>query len=116
MPMPWAAFSPLTTTKSGASSSRRTGSSSRNARRPARPTTSPMKRMAAIRGSYRPSMAQHTDEEAANPLADVGEQAPEGKQPHLDPTPGPPARVEPVVVPRWVQLVLLPLGIVGAYM
>jgi predicted PurR-regulated permease PerM len=28
----------------------------------------------------------------------------------------PPPRIEPVVVPRWVQLVLLPLAIVGAYM
>jgi predicted PurR-regulated permease PerM len=61
-------------------------------------------------------MAQHTDEEAANPLADVGEPPPEAAQPVLDTTPGPPARVEPVLVPRWVQLVLLPLAIVGAYM
>src|SRR3954453_2167874 len=58
-------------------------------------------------------MAQHTDEE---PLADVGEPAPEDAAPHEEPPPGPPARVEPVVVPRWVQLVLLPLAIVGAYM
>jgi len=28
----------------------------------------------------------------------------------------PPSRVEPVVVPRWVQMVLLPLAIVGAYL
>jgi hypothetical protein len=51
MPMPPAAFSPLATTKSGASSSRRPGSSSRSARRPARPTTSPMKRIAVMLGS-----------------------------------------------------------------
>src|SRR3954470_6269978 len=114
MPIPPAAFSPLITTKSA--SSRRAGSSSRSARRPARPTTSPMKRMAVIPGSYRRSMAQHTDEEAANPLADVGEPAPAEGQPVLETTPGPPARVEPVLVPRWIQLVMLPLAVVGAYL
>jgi predicted PurR-regulated permease PerM len=61
------------------------------------------------------STPQHTDEEAANPLAGVGEAAPEGAQPLEDTPPAPPARVEPVVVPRWVQLVLLPLAIVGVY-
>jgi predicted PurR-regulated permease PerM len=61
------------------------------------------------------STPQHTDEEAANPLAGVGEEAPEGVQPLDHTPPAPPARVEPVVVPRWVQLVLLPLAIVGAY-
>src|SRR4051794_1857954 len=58
---------------------------------------------------------QPTDEEAANPLAGVGEAAPEDVQPLEEPPPAPPARVEPVVVPRWVQLVLVPLAIVGAY-
>src|SRR5690349_16505405 len=95
MPMPWAAFSPLTTTKSGSSSSRRAGSSSRRTRRPARPTTSPMKRMPGMPRSYRRGMSQ------------------EGSPP--PPPPPPPADVEPVLVPRWVQLVLLPLAIVGAY-
>jgi predicted PurR-regulated permease PerM len=61
------------------------------------------------------STPQHTDEEAANPLAGVGEEAPDGVQPLEDTPPAPPARVEPVVVPRWVQMVLLPLAIVGAY-
>src|SRR4051794_3084536 len=61
-------------------------------------------------------MTRHTDPEAANPLADVGEGGPEGAQPVERPTPAPPARVAPVLVPRWVQLVLLPLAIVGAYM
>src|SRR3954453_22637771 len=57
---------------------------------------------------------QPTDEEAAAPLAGVGEAAPEDVQPLEEPPPAPPARVEPVVVPRWVQLVLVPLAIVGA--
>ena len=30
-----------------------------------------------------------------------------------DPDTPPPARVEPVLLPRWVQLVLLPLAILG---
>src|SRR3954469_21420126 len=116
MPIPPAAFSPLTTTKSVESSSRRPGSSSRRTRRPARPTTSPMKRIAVIPGSYRRGMAQHTDEEASNPVAGVGDPAPEAPQPAPATTPGPPARIEPVVVPRWIQLVLLPLAVVGAYL
>src|SRR3954465_10589597 len=58
---------------------------------------------------------QHTDDEAANPLAGVGEEAPEEVQPLEQPPPAPPARVQPVVVPRRVELVLLPLAIVGAY-
>jgi len=58
---------------------------------------------------------QHTDDEAANPLAGVGEEAPEEVQPLEQPPPAPPARVQPVVVPRWVELVLLPLAIIGAY-
>src|SRR6476659_9546830 len=57
---------------------------------------------------------EHTDDEAANPLADVGEAAPDDVAPLEKPPPAPPARVAPVVVPRWVELVLLPLAIVGA--
>lgn len=53
---------------------------------------------------------------AADPRADVGEAAPEGAEPFETPPPVPPARVEPWLVPRWVQLVLLPLSIVGAYL
>jgi predicted PurR-regulated permease PerM len=51
-----------------------------------------------------------------DPRVDVGEEAPEGAEPTQPPPPVPPARVEPVLVPRWVQLVLLPLAIVGVYM
>ena len=61
-------------------------------------------------------MAQHTDDEAANPLAGVGEPGPEDAQPLEQPTPAPPARVAPVLVPRWVQLVLLPVAIAAAYL
>src|ERR1700755_1846115 len=64
----------------------------------------------------------HTDDEAANPLAGVGEaapgvgeRAPNDVGPFDATPPAPPARVAPVVVPRWVELVLLPLAIVGAY-
>jgi predicted PurR-regulated permease PerM len=48
-------------------------------------------------------MARHTEEEAANSLDEVGEDAP-------------PARTEPVLVPRWVQMALLPVGIAAAYL
>src|SRR4051794_478736 len=54
-------------------------------------------------------MAQDTEDR-------VGEPAPEDAQPLQEPSTNPPARVEPVVVPRWVQMVLLPLGIVGVYL
>jgi predicted PurR-regulated permease PerM len=57
----------------------------------------------------------HTDEEAADPLAGVGEPPPDRAQPLEKQPPAPPARVEPVVVPRWVQMVLLPLAVVGVY-
>src|SRR5262245_55269605 len=110
MPIPPAAFSPLTTTKSGANSSRSPGSSPRSARRPARPTTSPMKRIAVMgweaigQEGHTRRMAQETEERAAEPL-------PPPPAPQV-----PPARVEPVVVPRWVQMVVLPLAIVGVYL
>src|SRR3954449_3612048 len=113
IPTPPAAFSPLMTTKSAPSSSRRAGTSSRTTRRPARPTTSPMKRIAVMPGIL--AYVEHTDDEAANPLAGVGEQAPGDVEPLAEPPPAPPARVAPVVVPRWVELVLLPLAVVGAY-
>lgn len=52
-------------------------------------------------------MAQHTDE-----LDGVGKPAPED----APPPPAPAPRVEPVVVPRWVQMVLLPVAIAAAYL
>jgi len=60
-------------------------------------------------------MARHTEEQAANPLDEVGEDGPESP-PLRAPTPAPPARVEPVLVPRWVQMVLLPVAIAAAYL
>src|SRR4051794_24528430 len=114
MPSPPAAFSPLATTKLTRSSSRSPGSNSRRTRRPARPTTSPMKRMAVTTGILA-VMARHTEEDAANPLDGVGEEGPESPPLHT-PTPAPPARIEPTLVPRWVQMVLLPVGIAAAYL
>src|SRR3954471_24987702 len=110
MPSPPAAFSPLATTNVTPSSSRRPGSSSRSTRRPARPTTSPMNRIEVMGGILTREMSRHTEEEAANPLEQVGEERPDS------PPPRPLTVVEPVLVPRWVQMVLLPLGIAGAYL
>src|SRR4051794_179922 len=117
IPRPPAAFSPLTTTKSKANSSRRPGSSSRSARRPARPTTSPMKRIEVMLGILT-TMARHTEEEAANPLDDVGEEGPDSP-PLRTPTParrGGDPIVEPLLIPRWVQMAMLPVAIAGAYL
>src|SRR4029078_11135977 len=41
---------------------------------------------------------------------------PEGTEPALDPVIAPaPVVVAPVVVPRWIQAVVLPLALLGAY-
>jgi predicted PurR-regulated permease PerM len=56
-----------------------------------------------------------TDERAAGPLDGVGEAAPADPAPLEATSPAPPARVAPVVVPRWIQLVLLPLAILAGY-
>ena len=69
-----------------------------------------------MRGSYRRGMAQHTDGEAANPLDGVGEPGPKDAQALTQPSPAPPARIAPVLVPRWVQMVLLPVAIAAAYL
>src|SRR3954463_13765524 len=94
--MPPAAFSPLTTTKSGANSSRSSGSTRSRAWRPVRATTSPTNRIVAMPGTL------STSGPILGPMA------------LPDPSEPPPARVAPVVLPRWVQLVLLPLAILGA--
>ena len=64
--------------------------------------------------------AQEPDTEAdAPPEEEVApeprERAPEGPLPLGPPKAEPPARVEPVMVPRWIQLVMLPLLVLGAY-
>src|SRR3954453_21957849 len=47
---------------------------------------------------------------------DGGTGAPPGTDPVAPPAPrGAPARGEPVVVPRWIQLVALPLIVLGAW-
>jgi predicted PurR-regulated permease PerM len=56
-------------------------------------------------------MARQTEEEAADPLEGVA-----GDGPDAPPPSSPSPRVEPVLVPRWVQMVLLPVGIAGAYL
>jgi putative heme transporter len=58
--------------------------------------------------------AEHEEREAEAP-DEIGAPAPENPHPLADLPPQPPARVEPVVVPRWIQLVLLPLALLGAW-
>jgi len=58
------------------------------------------------------------DEESGEPVdVDVRaeDEAPEDPTPLKGPTPEPPAAVEPVVVPHWIQLVLLPLALLGVF-
>jgi predicted PurR-regulated permease PerM len=74
-----------------------------------------MKRIEVMGGILTREMARHTEEEAANPLDDVGEEGPDSA-PLRTPAPAPTARAEPVLVPRWVQMVLLPVGIAAAYL
>ncbi|MEO8686682.1 MAG: AI-2E family transporter [Solirubrobacteraceae bacterium] len=64
--------------------------------------------------------ASETDTGAdAAPEEDVAPEergdAPEGPLPLGSPTARPPARVAPVLVPRWIQLVMLPLLLLGAW-
>src|SRR5687767_2081362 len=112
MPIPPAAFSPLTTTKSAPSSARRSPSMERTVRRPAAPTTSPTKRIVVkaahgsrrrARGAYWRAMAQQHDRAGAGGVADPPpEPRPEDPPapPPAAPAAPPPAPVEPVVVPR----------------
>src|SRR3954469_7160605 len=118
--MPPEAFSPLTTTKSSACSSRSPGSSSRSARRPAEATMSPTKRMAATRCTVpvRPPWVSYWRAMSGSEV-DTEEQVPEAVEeapvPMSPSPPEPPARAEPVVVPRWIQLVVLPLALLGLW-
>src|SRR6187397_33529 len=95
MPRPPAAFSPLTTTKSSASSSRSPGSSAARVRRPIPPTMSPTK-SSLIRCAY----CRNGEDGCVSQDA---------------PTNEPPRAPDPVVVPRWIQLVILPLALLGVW-
>jgi predicted PurR-regulated permease PerM len=58
------------------------------------------------------------DEESGEPVEEdvrAENEAPEDPTPLEGPTPEPPAAVAPVVVPRWIQLVLLPLALLGVF-
>src|SRR4051794_23556851 len=48
-------------------------------------------------------------------MSEPDEGAPEDVKPLAPLTPEPPAAVAPVVVPRWVQMVALPLAVLGLY-
>src|SRR4051812_45429148 len=113
MPSPPAAFSPLATTKSRASSSRSGGSSSRITRRPARAATSPTNKMRVtprgwlfcrLRGGLRivVSPSRHLLRRLRGDLR--------ATIVRMDPQPG-----SRVIVPRWVQLVMLPLAVLLAW-
>ena len=56
-----------------------------------------------------------TEEEAQEHGEPPPEAVEEAPLPLKPPTPEPPAHVEPVVVPRWIQLVMLPLLLLGAW-
>jgi predicted PurR-regulated permease PerM len=58
--------------------------------------------------------AEHEEREAEAP-DEAGASAPENPHPLADLGPQPPVAVEPMVVPRWIQLVLLPLALLGAW-
>jgi predicted PurR-regulated permease PerM len=58
--------------------------------------------------------AEHEEPEAEAP-EETGAPAPENPHPLADLGPQPPVAVEPMVVPRWIQLVLLPLALLGAW-
>src|ERR687891_299738 len=117
IPTPPAAFSPLTTTKSAASSVRRSPSIVLSTRLPAEATTSPTKRIAVkaqtLVDRRRPAHTwgmQHRHEDIG---AGGVENPPREPDPGDPPAPSPdavPRPVEPVVVPRWIQAVGLPLG------
>jgi predicted PurR-regulated permease PerM len=58
--------------------------------------------------------APEQDEEPPPP-PEERDPAPEDPHPLAVKPPVPPARVEPVVVPRWIQLVMLPLAVLGLW-
>ncbi len=86
IPSPPATFSPLTITNVGWKRSRRIGRHSSSVRRPTPPTRSPTNRMLAC---VEPYFADDRGQSVAT--------------------------VQRTVVPRWVQLVLLPLSLLALY-
>jgi len=98
----------------------------RTTRRPAEPTTSPTNRIAVKHGTVVDlPRAAHTEramqEEHDRPAAGGVADPPAERRPDHPPAPPPeehapqPASVPAVVVPRWIQLVVLPLAILGAW-
>jgi len=95
----------------------------RATRRPAEPTTSPTKRIAVKPQTLEHRLpAAHTWGMADRP-DDIGaggvEDPPRTPAPGEPDAPGPaaqPAPVDPVVVPRWIQAVVLPLAIIGGFL
>src|ERR1700684_1688177 len=104
-------FSPLTTTKSSSRRSRSDGSRPSSVRLPRPPTTSPTNRMLVAIG--RDCRAR-----GAKAYMSAGEVPEPGAMEHgiAAATEPPAARtVERVVIRRWVQLVLLPLALLGLW-
>src|SRR5947209_18815478 len=155
IPSPPAAFSPLTMTKSGASSSRSAGSMPSSVRLPKPPTRSPANRMlmafsmewatapaliitrmrpwARLRRAARRAPEGEPEPEAVEAGGPVEQEGPAKPEPRSGPrpdngsgqdaapgtselelTPGASA-VPPVIVPRWVQLVILPLALLALW-
>src|SRR3954471_13208589 len=66
-----------------------------------------------MRTSEPDTAADAPAQESPPPEARV--EKPHDPAPFSTPSPQPPARVAPVVVPRWIQLVVLPLALLGAW-
>ena len=123
IPMPPEAFSPLTITKSAPSSSRRPASMVRATRRPAEPTTSPTKRIAVKSGTLvdarRPAHTWGLMQEPRRRRRRRGRgpaaRAPAAGSVRAARRTRRRSRSAPVVVPRWVQAVVLPLALLGVY-
>ena len=102
MPRPPAAFSALTTTKVGSWSARSLGSRPSSVRRPSPPTTSPTKRIFTTGHTLAQSR-----ERRMTPTANRGSRPARGRAAAV--------AAAPVVVPRWVQLVMLPIGVLALW-
>src|SRR5579875_2346245 len=113
MPWPPAAFSPFTITKSIGVRSRRRGRTASSVRRPALPTTSPTNR---IRTPSRIcAYSSKMEETELQPEPSAAEPVTAGPDPQIATEPIYTTLAEPVLVPRWIQLVLLPLALLGLW-